>query len=137
MTHSRRQSSTVTLWAAALLFKVQIILINDVNRHNVLNPDISIRRIFLRLHNELSFSWLHQVKTPCMANLCYDEVTNAPITVNVCIAADLEFKADIARLPSTTSQQLEWSHQAHNGLTGHPGVHPLTATIYGLKQNGH
>jgi hypothetical protein len=80
---------------------------------------------------------LYKVKTPCMANLCYDEVTNAPITVNVCIAADLEFKADIARLPSTTSQQLEWSHQAHNGLTGHPGVHPLTATIYGLKQNGH
>ena len=115
------EADSIAARAAALLFKVQIILVDTAQEFHVINPDVGLRRIFL-LYDP----------THCIGWLCPEELNNQDVlfgsrTFTISPASSLiNFNRPLpANQLGHRSQRLERQMQiraAHCGLTGHPGI---------------
>jgi hypothetical protein len=125
---------------AALLFRTQIILVRG-DSHCVLNPDDGVRRVFLFVHDDNSYSWLHvsDAKAPppprnshLFFQRAYELEVNGdsilfksspPVSVPQPRASDFPRAHHVSIL-----------HEFHCGYTGHPGVE---ATRQAIAAAGH
>jgi len=126
--------------AAAMLYKCQLVVVDQDLAPSVLAPPSAFRRVLL-FHNELTehYNWGHDVAEPC--NLSADCAGNDAVPLSFQAPVLEPFHEDDATRNTSLNDDTEISashHRlilsAHCGFTGHPGVQ---ATYRSLVDQGH